>query len=141
MSEKSLSVEGISPCTGEIHPQARAGIALFDAHEYFDAHEALEAAWREETGPIRDLYRGILQVAVAYYHLLKGNYTGARKMFMRCRLWLAPIPRDCLGIDLAQFKRDYETVEAALFRAGPDRTEEVDRSLLKPIPWIEPRKW
>ncbi|MBE3144354.1 MAG: DUF309 domain-containing protein [Planctomycetes bacterium] len=55
------------------------GLRLFNSGEYFQAHEVLEDVWREERRPIRELYRGILQVAVAYYHLNRGNLIGARK--------------------------------------------------------------
>jgi hypothetical protein len=129
--------DSADPCLQAIHPEARRGIQLFDAKEYFEAHEALETAWKDETGPIRDLYRGILQVAVAYYHLLKGNYVGARKMFQRCRPWLAPFPGHCLGIDLAQFTCDYEAVEQTLLRLGPRGLGEFDPTLLKPLPRVQ----
>ncbi len=111
------------------------GIALFDAGQYFEAHEALETAWREERGPIRDLYRGILQVAVGYYHIQRGNYVGARKMFKRSRRWLSQFPEEVAGIDLAQFHADFELVEAALVRLGPDHVDALDRSMFKPLPW------
>ena len=115
--------------------EAIHGMALFDARQYFEAHEALETAWREEPGPIRDLYRGILQVAVGYHHILRGNYIGARKMFQRSRRWLSLFPDEVAGIDLKQFRADFAAVEAALQRLGPEHADEIDRALLRPIPW------
>ncbi len=117
-----------------IHPEAEHGIRLFDSRHYFEAHEALEMAWREEPGAIRDLYRGILQVAVAYYHIQRGNYVGARKLFNRCRRWLAPFPEVIAGINLGQFRKDFTEVEASLIRLGPTRAAEVDPGLMKPLP-------
>jgi uncharacterized protein len=35
------------------------GIACFNDQRYFEAHEALETAWRNEPGQIRELYQGI----------------------------------------------------------------------------------
>lgn len=124
-------------CQGEIHPLARRGIELFDEGEYFEAHEALELAWREETGPIREMYRGILQIGVAYYQILRGNYRGAAKMFQRSRTWLTPFPDHCRGIDLGRFRQHYARVEESLHRLGPERLDQFDRSLMKPIPMIE----
>jgi uncharacterized protein len=49
-------------CMGALPPLALRGLELFNQGEYFEAHEALELAWREETGPVRELYRGILQI-------------------------------------------------------------------------------
>ncbi len=109
------------------------GLELFNRGEYFEAHEALELAWREERGPVRELYRGILQVAVAYYHILRGNYRGAQKMFLRSRTWLAPFPDRCCGIDLASLRGDYARVEAELLRLGPEGVQHVDRGLMKPV--------
>ncbi|HEY3345261.1 MAG TPA: DUF309 domain-containing protein [Anaerolineaceae bacterium] len=123
------------PPTAQFHPEALRGMALFDAHEYFEAHEALETAWRAESGPVRDLYHGILQVGVAYYHIQRGNYVGARKLFHRSRRWLDRLPAEYGGIDLTQFREDAKRVETTLIRLGPDQTAELDPGLMKPIPW------
>lgn len=123
-------------CEGALHPLAIEGIRLFDEGHYFEAHEALEAAWRDERGEIRHLYRGILQVAVGYYHIKRGNYTGARKLFVRCRQWLDPFPAACRGIDVAQLRQDALAVEAELIRLGPDHMQELDPRLIKPLPWL-----
>lgn len=120
-------------CDGPLHPQAVIGLQLFNAGEYFEAHEALETAWRAERGVIRELYRGILQVGVAYYHLLNGNYTGAVKLFARCKRFLAPFPDGCRGIRLAQFTADYLRVETELLRLGPERLHLFNHRLLKKI--------
>ena len=120
-------------CLVELPPLAVSGLELFNHGEYFEAHEALELAWRDESGPVRELYRGILQISVAYYHIIRGNYPGAVKMFAKSRVWLAPWPDQCCGIDLAGFRRDYTRVEEALRRLGPDRLELIDRGLMKPI--------
>ncbi len=134
MTEFSVTPEEIRcACEGEIPPLVINGLELFNQGEYFEAHEVLEAAWRAEEGPVRELYRGILQISVAYYHLLRGNYTGASKMFFRSRNWLRPFPDRCRGIDLARFRQDYAQVEEQLRRLGPEHIRHFDRSLLKPI--------
>ena len=120
-------------CQGALPPLAVRGLELFNRGEYFEAHEELELAWREERGPVRELYRGILQIAVAYYHILRGNYRGAVKMFLRSRTWLGPFPDRCRGVDLYSFRRDYTRVEEALLRLGPDRINHFDRGLMKPV--------
>lgn len=120
-------------CQGELPELVVRGLALFNQGHYFEAHEALELAWRAETEPVRELYRGILQVAVAYYKILQGNYSGAVKIFRRSRTWLDPFPGQCRGIDLASFRADYAQAEAELLRLGPERLEWFDRRLMKPI--------
>jgi len=106
-------------CNQALPPEVITGLELFNAGRYFEAHEELETAWRREKGVIRDLYRGILQVGVGYYHLQHNNYLGARKMFIRCRQWLEPFPAKCCGIDLARFRKDFESIEAQLLMMDP----------------------
>jgi len=120
-------------CSGRLPELVIEGLELFNAHEYFEAHESLEMAWRQEPGPIRELYRGILQVSVAYYHLLRKNYAGARKVFQRCHKWLEPFPDLCRGIDLAGFREDYLRVEAEIIRLGQDGLGDFNPLLLKHI--------
>jgi predicted metal-dependent hydrolase len=120
-------------CAGALSELAAQGVDLFNRGDYFEAHEALEHAWQAESGPIRELYRGILQVAVAYLQITRGNYRGALKMFLRLRQWLDPLPDECLGVDVAQLRSDALTARTALEALGPDRLGEFDRSLLRPV--------
>lgn len=47
------------------------GAHLFDAGEFFDAHEAWEARWRVATDASeRRFYQGLIQVAAAFHKLL-----------------------------------------------------------------------
>jgi len=120
-------------CLAPLPPAALAGIRLFNAGEYFEAHEQLEAAWRAEPGPIRNLYQGILQIAVAYLHITRDNYQGAIKVYGRALKWLDKLPDVCQGVDVAQLKRDAADVFAEVQRLGPQRLAAFDRSLFKPI--------
>lgn len=114
-------------------PLVWQGLHEFNAEQYYDAHETLEHAWVAETGPIRNLYRGILQIAVAYYHIQKGNYWGALKMFLRSLQWLEPLPDEVQGIDVAQLRDDSRRARQAMERLGPARLDEFDAQLLKPV--------
>jgi hypothetical protein len=133
MEDPSPLLLGPEDCIGSLPPPAITGIQLFNARQYFEAHEALELAWREESGPVRELYRGILQVAVAYLHIQRGNYIGARKMFRHCRVWLGPFPDVCRGINIGQLKHDFQAVESMMVRLGPDGVQNLDPNLLKPV--------
>jgi uncharacterized protein len=113
----------------QLHPRAVKGFRHFNNGEFFEAHEELEAAWKDEPGPIRDLYRGILQVAVACYHLERGNLVGARKMLLRSRQWLTPFPDMVLGIHVGQFRRDAQELEYYLLNDPTNKKIPV----IKPI--------
>ena len=122
-----------SCCSGDLHPLALKGIQFFNRELFFEAHEELELAWRDEPGPIRDLYRGILQVGLGYYHILRCNFPGGVKMFLRCRGWLAPYPNFCRGIDVERLRQDYQRAEIELLRLGPERISEFNRALIRPV--------
>ncbi len=125
-------------CQAGLDPDVIEGLELYNAREFFECHEVLENVWRVEKGPIRELYRGILQVAVGYYHIQRGNYIGAQKMFKRCRRWLDPFPDICQGINLAGLRRDFQAVEDAIVRLGPARIGSFDTTLFKPVEYILP---
>jgi predicted metal-dependent hydrolase len=120
-------------CGGQISSLAAHGIELMNSGAYFEAHEELELAWMAETGPVRELYRGVLQVAVAYLQISRHNYRGALKMFLRLRQWLDPLPDECLGVNVAQLRADALTARAELESLGPERVAEFDLGLLKPV--------
>ena len=117
----------------QLHPKALEGLELFNAGQYWKAHEALEAAWLAEPGELRNLYRGILQAGVAYLHAERGNYQGALKVYARSQRWLAPFPEIAYGIHIGQLRRDLDAVIAEVRRLGPKRIAELDHSLLKPV--------
>jgi CheY-like chemotaxis protein len=125
--------EQAAACQEALSPTAVRGLALFNDGDYYEAHEVLEDAWNEEEGPGRDLYRAILQVAVAYLQIERGNYAGAVKMFLRSRQWFEPLPDVCRGIDLAQLRADATAVHEAVLDLGPERIGEFDRALLRPV--------
>ncbi len=126
-------------CEGEVSALARRGIELFNRQAYFEAHEELELAWNEETRPVRELYRGILQVAVAYLQITRRNYRGALKMFLRVRQWLDPLPDECRGVAVAQLRAEALAARSALEQVGPDGMAEFDLGLLKPVRVTAPR--
>jgi predicted metal-dependent hydrolase len=120
-------------CQAPLSALALDGLALFNAGEYFEAHEALEHAWNAEPGPTRELYRGILQVAVAFLQIERRNYRGAVKMMMRLRQWLDPLPDECQGVDVAQLRADAQAAREHLEALGEGQIALFDRRLLRPV--------
>ena len=59
------------------------GVMLFNQREYFECHEVLEDYWRQQTTSDKELTQGIIQIAVAFYHLLRDNRVGAHKLLVR----------------------------------------------------------
>ena len=125
-------------CDGALPQKAIEGLELFNRGRYWLAHEALEAAWRAEKGPIRELYRGVLQAGVVYLHVTRRNYAGALKVYRRSQKWLTLWPDTCRGIAVGQLQRDLERVILEVQALGPDRMAEFDLSLLKPVVFQAP---
>ena len=53
------------------------GVEQFNQGEFYACHDTLEALWMEATQPDKTFYQGILQIAVALYHLGNKNWRGA----------------------------------------------------------------
>jgi predicted metal-dependent hydrolase len=124
-------------CRDPLPPRAREAIRLFNAGQYYKQHDLLELQWREERGPVRDLYRAVLQVGIAYYQITRNNKQGAIKMLMRAARWLAILPDVCQGVDVARLREDALQVRRTLEQMDTDDLSGFDRRLLRPVRLIE----
>jgi predicted metal-dependent hydrolase len=119
----------ISPACHEPLPKnVRRGLEEFNAGQYFEQHETLERVWRAEMRPVRDLYRGILQIGLALYQIERGNVRGALKMFERAFRWLEPFRPACQGVDVDRLLAESRAVYEEVRRLGAERIVEFDRS-------------
>jgi predicted metal-dependent hydrolase len=92
-----------APPSGAGSPEYLRAIELFNAGEYFAAHEAFESLWRGSTGTERLFYHGLTQAAVALHHLRRGNLRGARAVAERARTRLAGVPSPFRALDTVDF--------------------------------------
>jgi uncharacterized protein len=58
-------------------PEWLQGIRQFNEREYYACHDTLEALWMDSIDPDKKFYQGVLQIAVACYHLHNRNWRGA----------------------------------------------------------------
>ncbi len=123
-------------CQEPLPPKALQGVEQFNAREYYAQHDIFEALWMETTGLVRELYRAILQVGVAYYQIERGNYRGAVKMLLHSVQWLSMLPAVCQGVDVKALCEDSYHVRAELVRLGEKNIGLFDKSLLKPLKLI-----
>jgi sugar phosphate isomerase/epimerase len=86
-------------CASEPPPGVLEGIRLFNEGLYYECHEEIEHEWHAETGEIRNLYQGILQIGVGFHHASNGNLRGARLLLNDGLDKLSRFLPDCLGID------------------------------------------
>jgi len=129
-------------CQAPLPEDVVRGIEEFNAGQYFEQHETLERAWRVEPRPVRDLYRGILQIGLALYQIERGNVRGAIKMFERAFHWLEPFRPACRGVDVDRLLAESRAVYEEVRQLGAEHIGEFDRSkfpiihLLKSAPMI-----
>ena len=81
-------------------PKLREFVGRFNRGEFFEAHEVLEELWKEYSGPDRSFLQGLIQVAVALEHRLRGNRRGARGVLTSARRNLEPYLPGYRGFDL-----------------------------------------
>jgi len=65
-----------------IHP-LQHGIDLFNRCAFFECHEALEEIWTPERGPRRLFLQSLIHIAVAFYHVQRGNPVGAARQLLK----------------------------------------------------------
>lgn len=121
-------------CDCDLPAIAREAIAKFNAGEYYEQHDLLEALWMETESPVRQLYQAILQVGIAYYQIEQGNRRGAIKMLSRALRWINYLPESCQGVDVAQLRVNAEALRTLLLQTGEDALATIDRALLSPVP-------
>lgn len=62
--------------THNFPPSFWVGIEQFNQRQFYACHDTLEALWMDALTPERTFYQGILQIAVALYHLGNRNWQG-----------------------------------------------------------------
>ena len=77
-----------------------AGLALVREGRGFDAHELFEELWRAADPPERDLYQGLVHVAVATYQDGRGNEVGRTRQLAKARRRLAPYAPAYAGVEI-----------------------------------------
>lgn len=120
-------------CQEALPQLAREGVKKFNEGQYYKQHDLFEEQWVKTESPVRDLYRAILQVGIAYYQIERGNHRGALKMLQRSVQWLLILPDACQGINIKQLREDSFRVRAELERLGELHFSEFDKGLIKKI--------
>jgi predicted metal-dependent hydrolase len=104
MRLRYTSPEVEAPKEPDLTPEERASLSLgvrqFNDGYYFECHDTLEDLWSGVRGESRDFFQGLIQVAVAFYHLGNGNPAGASSMLERALARLGKYGSSYLGLDL-----------------------------------------
>jgi predicted metal-dependent hydrolase len=118
-------------------PALRQGVEEFNGAYFFEAHETLEDLWRGTHGPLRLFYQGLIQLAVAFYHLLNSNRRGAQNLLVKGLAKLEDFQPSCQDIDVAMLYRDTFPWLQRLQTTDPQEVLAVDRRQLPKIHWVD----
>ncbi|WP_353120594.1 DUF309 domain-containing protein [Nitratidesulfovibrio sp.] len=113
--------------TGDEIRRFDRALALFDAGAWFTCHEVLEHLWLDETRPERDVYKGILQIAVGLLHEENGNRAGALRLLERGAGHLVPFLPAGFGVDLAVLRDEALRLRAVLAALPPGQRLDAAR--------------
>jgi predicted metal-dependent hydrolase len=90
------------------------GIALIRDGSYFEAHEALELAWRAAEADERDFFQGLVHVTVAWYQAGRGNRVGTERQLEKASRRLARYAPSHRGVDVTSVLEQVERARAAV---------------------------
>lgn len=109
------------------------GIREFNSWRFYDCHETLEDVWRAEGSEMADFYQGIIKVAAAFHHLLRGNHKGTLNLLSHALTLLEPYRPSCLGVDVQRLVEEAGACLERVRELTPRRLSEFDRSTLPQI--------
>ncbi len=101
------------------------GIEQFNRGEYYACHDTLEAIWIEAPTIDKNFYQGILQIAVALYHLGNGNWRGCVILMGEGLHRLQKYESDYGGIDVDQLIMDTADLLTEVQNIGSDRVTQI----------------
>ena len=70
--------------TTDFGEQYREGLRLFNEEDFFECHEVFEELWSESQGDDRKFLQGLIQAAVALFHL-EMRTSAARRSYITLR--------------------------------------------------------
>lgn len=101
-----------------IQQALKKGALLFNHHLFFEVHEVLETQWMKETGKEKQFLQGLIQIAVAFYHLENANHRGALALLQDGMAKIAPYQPTFLRVELEQFMHRLAACRVEILRLG-----------------------
>ena len=94
------------------------GVNAFNQEEFYRCHDILEALWMESSENNRNFYQGILQIAVACYHLTNNNWQGAVTLLGEGNRRLVDYQPSWEDIDITRLLTQSQTLLITLQQCG-----------------------
>lgn len=134
---KSSSPEDAIEGTGDAAEGASLarGIAEFNTEQFYACHDTLEAVWMDAEKPF---YQGILQIAVAFYHLGNLNWRGGAILLGEGLGRLLKFEPSHEGVDVEALVDEAVEWLALVQAAGPEGVAAMMAELPRSFPKIQP---
>ncbi len=88
------------------HGPLAEGLRLYNAADYFEAHEAWESVWLTAPQPEKLFLQALIQITVALHHFSRNNPLGTTRLLTAALRKLEPYPPDFAKIDVAHLRND-----------------------------------
>jgi predicted metal-dependent hydrolase len=82
------------------------GLRLYEAGEFFTAHEAWETVWLAAPEPEKTFLQGVIQVTAAFHHLQRKNLLGTTLLLQAALGRLDRYPPGFGGISINLLRED-----------------------------------
>jgi hypothetical protein len=120
-------------------PEFWQGIEQFNQEEFYDCHDTLEAIWMDAPTTEKNFYQGILQIAVACYHLENYNWRGAVTLLGEGVRRLSNFQPSHSEIDVSGLVRESYELLQQLQQVDPDRVQFFVENLSQNQPFPFPK--
>jgi len=107
--------------------QFARGVAHFNAREFFEAHEVWEELWLRAPAPEKTFLQGLIQIAAAFHHYQRGNFSGAKSLLSAGLAKIEGCTPSRRGIDVSGLRDQSKACLDALLQTGKLGAGELPR--------------
>ena len=139
--ESNVADKSSSSDPAEAEPEQMAslarGVAEFNAEQFYACHDTLEAVWMAAENAEKPFYQGILQIAVAFYHLGNSNWRGGAILLGEGIGRLRKFEPTHEGVDVEQLVDEAVEWLSLVQEAGPEGVEALMAKMPRWLPKIQ----
>ncbi len=104
-------------------------VEQFNQQDFYACHDTLESLWMEAAEPEKKFYQGILQIAVALYHLSNHNWKGAAILLGEGISRLKPYQPTYFEINVEQLLQTSGQILGTVQEFGPENVVKLAEEL------------
>ena len=120
--------------TSEDWREYQEGWKLFNAGQFWHAHEAWENVWKRRPEESRIFFQGIIQLAAAYHLLVvKKRYGGMMRNFEKAEGKLKLFPSFFLGVDVTALLVSINAARAEVAHVGVDHLDQFNTAIIPQV--------